>query len=441
MSTPRISPTYRRLFNESALLGSYSPATWIIRLNCPYVATPTDLSAQDRATLSHEFGHLLHSFTTYAGLLDLRFWARALNILDGSRLPGESAEQYVTRQARDVIDVNRARQILAIDDFYYFEVAPGLASEASLRHGAGWIWGETTGALFKTDGTPSDRRFWALRFYLDHRHPSRTFIRIPMGLRSLIEHLAVGVDFVSEMDAADEASRAKILENAIAAAYAPELLHYYALTHRLSSVLGRLYSPDERTNTFTVSAQVVSLLADIPFDAPAVWAALRKYALAHDVHVAEHMEHPHPSFVFPLLVHAFEQLALPMARLTDWSAAEQTADELLHQLGLPTMTELHKERERLADEVEALLANQAPSSPRSALLGWLRSYEKGLTRAQKFLDPAAHLGGSVPVPVLFADDGFWEGGVLPISESQQLAEHEARYHELLRFPAFRDIVG
>ncbi|WP_037583293.1 hypothetical protein [Stigmatella aurantiaca] len=383
----------------------------------------------------------MHSFTTYAGLLDLRFWARALVTLEGTRLPAESAEQFVTRQAREVLDVNRAKQVFAIDDFYYFEIAPYLAAEAAQRpRGAGWIWGETTGALFRTDGTASDRRFWALRFYLDQRSNERAFIRIPMGLHTLIEHLAVGVDFASEMSVGDEASRFKHLEDAITAAYTPELLHYYALTHRLSSALGRMYSPAERVNTFTVSTQVVAVLADIPFDDPFIWATLHQYAKDHSLNVAEHMAYPHPSFVFPLLVHAFEQLALPMNQLTDWASAEQTADQLLTQLGLPIMVELQAKRDLLASEVKTLLDKGASTGTRSELLSWLGNYEQGLTRAEKYLAPTSRLGGSFPVPVLFADNGYWEGSVLSMSECQVLVEREARYHELLRIPAFRDIV-
>jgi len=439
---PRIGSAFRRYFSSENVLGSFSPSSWAIQIGCNYVPMLSDLSASDRVTLEHEFSHLLLQFTTYAGLLDLRFWAQTLVVLEEEPSPGLSAEEYVTEMARRVLAVARARQILAIDDFYYLEERPALMEEAQFRQplGLGWIWGETTGGLFRTDGKLSDRRFWALRFYLDGRDDEHSFIRIPVGLRTILEHVATAVDFTGEIASRDESQAKEYVDNLLVQAYSPGSLHYFALTHCLSGTLKRLYSIEERRWVFVISGQLVSLLADIPFDDPEVWAALCKYAQAHRQDIAVHMSHPHPSFVFPLLVHAFANCALPMAQLADPYQVEKTADQILAQLGLPNWRELLKLRDQLADEVRTLLAAHDTVGERVALLDWIAEYEKNLSYAEKLLTPTKHLGDGIPVPILFADNSYWDGTVLSMNESQRLIMHERRYHELLRYPTYRDIV-
>jgi hypothetical protein len=439
---PRIGSVFRRYFSSENTLGSFSPSSWLILLGCGYVPTLGELSTNDRVTLEHEFSHLLLQFTTYAGLLDLRFWGRTLVVLESPCRPEQSAEEHVTEQAQGVLAIARERQVLAIDDFYYLEERPALMQEAQFRQplSQGWMWGETTGGLFRTDGSLSKRRFWALRFYLDAVDESHSFIRIPVGLRTILEHVATAVDFIGELASRDEPQRKEYLGSLMVQAHTPELLHYFALTHCLSGTLGRLYSIQDRHWTFVVSGQLVSLLADIPFNVASIWEALRKYAQAHRPDIAIHMAHPHPSFVFPLLKDAFARRALPMEQLADPYQVEHTANQVLAQLGLPSLHELLNHRDQLANEVRTLLATHDSSGERVALFNWIAEYERGLSRAEKLLTPAKNLGDLIPVPVLFDDNQYWDGAVLSMAESQRLIGLERRYHDMLRYPTHRDIV-
>ena len=139
-----------------ALLGLFSTIQWSITAT-PANLPPTfaDLSAVDRVTFAHEFGHLLHYFTTYLGLTDLLPWARVLAVLSSRATPGQTEEAHVTAQAAEVLTLARQQQLLQIDDFYYYEVRPVVANEARSAERGRWAWGETTGKLFRTDGTLS----------------------------------------------------------------------------------------------------------------------------------------------------------------------------------------------------------------------------------------------------------------------------------------------
>jgi len=440
MPQDQLPAVFHRMLAEADALGSFSLNAWSISLSGPCPPTPEDLDEEARDTLSHEFGHFLHYFTTYAGLLDLRAWARALAVLVEGPRAGESPEQRVNRQAAAVLSINRAKQVLSIDDFYYFEPRWDRMQEALDEGPDNWSWGEVVGSLLRADGTTSPRKFWGLRFYLGPREDDRSFLRLPLGLRTILEHMAEGVDFTSTVLKGDDDAALAHLARTIEAAHDPERAHYYALTHRLSSVLGKLYSRSERQLTFQVSGQLMSVLADLPFDEPAVWSDLRAFAQQVDPQLAAHMEHPHPSFVYPLLLKAFESLAIPIDQLMDWAASEQTADELVGVMGLPDFHTLLLKRNALSEEVESILQAGDAVGERVALLRWARTYEQKLSRSQKYLAPLARLGEPLPMPLVFDGGATFPGTILGIEEYKKLLYFEKRYHEMLRYHAFRDIV-
>ncbi|HJK90535.1 MAG TPA: hypothetical protein RMH26_07310, partial [Polyangiaceae bacterium LLY-WYZ-15_(1-7)] len=174
-------------------------------------------------TLSHEFGHLLHYFTTYVGLRDLEYRAAMHQVL-ATEAGGRSPEEHRTEQARDVLALARAQQRLTIDDEYYYEMRWRIVDEAAQRDGRGWMWSETTGGLFSVDGTLSDQRFWGLRFYLDGREDDRSFARIPIGLRTILEHLAAATDLIGEQGARDQQGFVEYVRQAVRAAHDDAIL-------------------------------------------------------------------------------------------------------------------------------------------------------------------------------------------------------------------------
>src|SRR4051794_11968877 len=106
----------RNLVLRNDALGEFSPTNWTISISSP--AAPINrLSQADRLTFEHEFGHLLHYFTTYIGLTDLWYWAQILAVLERPPTHGQAPEAHVTAQAADVLSLARQQQILAIDEF------------------------------------------------------------------------------------------------------------------------------------------------------------------------------------------------------------------------------------------------------------------------------------------------------------------------------------
>ena len=432
------NPPRSALFQEG-VLGTASPHSWLITMNSPIASEITHLPKSQKTTLAHEFGHLLHYFTTYIGLSDLLHWARALKILRESRPKEVSQEEHVTSQSRQLIAVARQKQVLSIDDFYYLERV-GRMCELARTRAAPWLWRESTGGLFNVRGEVSDRRFWCLRFSLAQDGKEIPFVRIPLGLRTILEHMAVAIDIISEQTHMTTAEFERYLSRLADQAYIPEALHYYALTHRFSSLMSRMYGDGNLQWRFVACAYIILLLADIPFDDPSTWSNIRNYAVRRVPDLGDHMTHPHPSFVFPVLLRALEELAPSLNRLTSAKEFENNANSLLSIMGLPTLDLILQHREARANEVRQTLDEAEPSGAWSKLVTWMDSHEAGLSRAEKIAHPIKGLR-QLPVPVYFStSQKWWDGLIISYEQSRHLADLDQRNNEMLRYPIARDIV-
>jgi hypothetical protein len=120
------------------------------------------------------------------------------------------------------------KQILSIDDEYYYEERPR-EFENALANKNIWNVKAVTGRLFHVDGEISQKHcFWATRFHIGHPDTGPSFLRIPIGMRTLLEHMAKAVDFLGEMQTQETEL---IVSNFSQQAYEPSLLHYYCLSH------------------------------------------------------------------------------------------------------------------------------------------------------------------------------------------------------------------
>jgi len=431
-------PKYK-LFDAN-VLGSASPYNWLITINGPLSNNVRHMPKSLKVTLAHEFGHLLHYFTTYLGLSDLLFWARSLRVLRQDRPAEISPEAHVTEQSRQLIRIARQKQILSIDDFYYYEPMRRLHETATNQPNR-WKWSESTGGLFNTRGELSDHRFWCLRFSLLQDNGEAPFLRIPVGMRTILEHMATAIDIIGERATRSKAEFERYLNSTVRSAYVPDMLHYYALTHRFSSTMSKLYGDGHLPWRFVACAHIVLLLADIPFDDTLTWRSLRIFAENVDPPLASHMSYPHPSFVFPLLLRALELSQLSLDKLTEPAKFEFNANTMLAAMGLPSLDSILAVRQSRAREVAAELDEADPSKTWSKLVSWMAEHEAGLSRAEKLTSPLKGLRERLPVPVYFETSNLtWEGEIIPFAQSEILADMYDRSEEMIRYPIARDIV-
>ncbi|MDT7044296.1 hypothetical protein [Candidatus Nitronereus thalassa] len=415
-------------------LGSFSLQTFHINLSTKYVDSFQELPREAHLTLRHEFGHLLHYLTTYIGLKDLSFWVESIDVIQ-KKMPKKTAEQELTWKAEQILRIARTKQILSIDDEYYYEERPWEFENALLNKEI-WQVKEVTGRLFRVDGSLSGHSFWATRFHVGHPDTSPSFLRIPVGMRTLLEHMAKAVDFLGEMKTQD---RHSIVEKLSQQAYVPSLLHYYCLTHWLAPLLARIYGKENIDKAYLVSGHLVLLLTEIPFDDPDIWRALRSFAEIHRPDLLPHLDVPHPSFIFPIFRAALEKSSHSFNTFqTD--DIEQGMKHLLKEVGLPPLNELQKHRDDLLKKILARLDTFPLGQKIKNLLEWVNNYSAELSREDRLADPLKILNGQVPVPVIFNDDYFWEGGVLQIKKVEALSHLVERQGQMLRFPHTRNLV-
>ncbi|HZS38882.1 MAG TPA: hypothetical protein VFF06_18745 [Polyangia bacterium] len=419
------------------LLGTFSPKIWTINISGPPVRAIERLGDQRRRTFDHEFGHLLHYFTSYLGLLDLSYWLRCLRILTERDPPDMTPEAAITERSRRLVAVAREKQILSIDDDYYYEPHPWRYAEARLRMNE-WIWKETTGGLFKTDATISDHRFWALRFCLGSLDDEASFIRIPAGIRSFLEHMATCVDFLGEYSATAGAKRQGYMEQVGLALYDPELLHYHAFEHyvysgiRKSNIVKTFHLP------FVACSQIVDLVTRVPYDVKEIWDLLRTAASTRGMSIESHMTHPHPSFVFPLLSAAALELPLSMGEWLDPGLYDDREERILDAVGLPSMSKLDLYRDQLLNRITSDLG---PFDKKvRALLGAVNEYASSLSRAERVRTPTAKLK-RCPVPIVFDNGEALDGDILTAAACQDLEWLRQRYYDMIQYPLVRDIVA
>lgn len=432
-------------FRESGNpIGSFCSYSWTIQLDTDPVRTLAELPEEARKTFDHEFGHLLHYLTTYVGLSDLESWINALAAFQVKREQHENDEQVVTRTAREMLRIARNKQRLAIDDAYYYEVKHHLCDEAIDRGpGTHWQWMECVGKLFHTNGEISGQSFWALRFFLDERTHERSFMRIPLGLRGYLEHLANTIDVIGDLVAAVGAPAEfhEIGERLQAGAYHPDHLHYFALTHRTHSLMRLLYKDLEFAEVFLTTGQLVLLSSEVPYDDSSVWRQLIAAATKLAPPLAERgiMSEPHPSFVFPIVSAAFSSAKLELATLTDPSQHDVVAERLLEILELPKLSAIRQHVIAKRRHIRSI-AKAAGVDEAVALLDWASAYDHKLDRTQKLVRPTAALGGESPVPIIFNDNSVIDGTVISGIDAARLLAKFGRYNEMLMFPIVRDIV-
>ena len=440
----RLPPPYMAFRESGNPLGAFCPYSWTIQLDTDPVDSLAKLPDEARRTYEHEFGHLLHYFTTYVGLSDLESWIRALAGFQTKRRQGETDEQLVTRIAREMLQIGRAKQRLAIDDAYYYEVKHDLCEEAIARGpGTHWQWMEIVGKLFQTNGEISGQSFWALRFFLDERTHDRSFMRIPLGLRCYLEHLANTIDVIGDLVAAqgDPTEFHHIGEQLRASAYHPDHLHYFALTHRTHSLMRVLYENLEFAEVFLSTGHLVLLSSEIPYDDESTWkqltAAARK--LAPPLSQQGIMTEPHPSFVFPIVAAAFPAAKFDLSTLTDPSQHEVVAERLLEIMELPKLPDIRQQVIAKRRHVRSI-AKTAGIDHAVSLLDWASAYDHKIDRTQKLIRPTAALSGESPVPIIFNDNTIIDGTVVSAEDAARLLAMFGRYGEMLMFPIVRDIV-
>jgi hypothetical protein len=423
--------------SDVVTLGSFSPTTFHISLGVPSTALLGGLQpeAKARATLEHEFGHLLHYLTSYLGLKDLSYWIDTINVLQNSR-SDKTPEEEITDKARRILKIARAKQRLSIDDEYYFELIPELLPYARDNHKL-WHVNSVTGAFFKIDGniSPGDR-FWATRFFIGPSDTGESFARIPIGMRTLLEHMAKAIDFLADFRGQITYELALRLEEE---AYEPHLLHYYCLSHWVGPMLERKYGKSAIGKAYLVTAQLVHLIVDTPFDDPDIWRSIRSYAEKHRDDLAPYLDKPHPSFVYPLLLRAIE-LSSQDFNTFDITDAEKRMESLLKDMNLPTFSELRAHTRAYSSDLCSRLNESPIGESIKRLIDWVRSYSESLNWSDRIANPLTALTDKFPVPILFADGNYWDGSQIQISDVMWLNRLFDRQQEMLRFTYTKDII-
>jgi hypothetical protein len=415
--------------------GSFYPQTFHIKLNTPFVSD-LDLLPQDmKRTYSHEFGHLLHYFTSYIGLIDLSYWAKSIAVLEtdqGVRSP----EEQSTFIANSLLRLAHDKQRYNIDDEYYYEPRRWEFSYAK-ANSALWKWQETSAQLFKIDGTLShDHWFWAIRFYIGHPSFGRTFIRIPVGIRTILEHVAKAIDFEGECFYRNQYEVA--IEFAKQSSN-PELLHYFCLTHYVSTMLEKKHGLSEIWRAFPIAGQIILLMSMIPFDEPMIWTSFINYANKTRKDIASLMNAPHPSIIFPLLVDAAGSSATSLIG-NSLDNIQDRFESILEYIGLPTYPELAKYSCLLGDKIFDGLDTTIGGKVIARLGRWIRDYKEQLSLAEFISQPACHLGNLSPTPVAFNDTKKLDGSIIQVKDALNLLSYGKRKDEMLRYPIIRDII-
>lgn len=426
------------ILNDVVTLGSFSPKTFHIVLAGNGV-TRLDLLPPDiKLTFNHEFGHLLHYCSSYIGLLDLSYWTKVIDVITNPR-QYSSEEECVTNQWQTVLDLTRSNKTLSIDDDYYFESKLELYSAARTNH-LSWSYAETTGALFHIDGTLSERRFWGLRFFIGPPSPKKTnsFIRIPIGMRTILEHMAKSIDFLGEYYPSKK--KVEVLQQYIDQAYEPKLLHYYSLTQYLGPKLKDKFGQGAQFYSFIVSGQLVALLSEIPFDKVEIWSAFKKYAEKHLNHLPSHMEHPHPSFMMPIIVTAAMNTSITLEQYKDVSRIEETANKILSEIQLAPLKKLFTYSHNLKNEIIAQLKTFNLGSKVADLIEEVNDYASQLSWTKRIIAPTTNLGNTPFTPVFFDDNTFIDGDIIDLNCLEKLAFCVQREAEMLRWHYTRNII-
>ncbi len=423
-------------FEDVEKLASFSPETFCIFLDgSPGTADCLqDLPPDLYSSFAHEFGHLIHYCTSYMGLKLLQHWAKTISVMCCTRSE-LTPEERVTWQSREIVSIARSKQVLSIDDEYYYEREPTLFRAAHLAKDT-WSIRAVGGRLFTAGGQLSDHHFWGTRFFFSDGGQAYSFIRLPVGIRTLLEHTAKTIDFVVD---AKTVGAATLLARLSAEAYEPEMLHYYGLTHWVGPLIERQAGKANIWRAFMLAGNVVALVLDVPFESSEHWAAVRLYAERKKLDCAQFMEHVHPSFLFPIFLHAVSELGIDF---DDYGvdAMDETAERVLKHVGLPSLQGLATEKDQLLAGVLSLLEGNELGQQVATLLRWARSYVNGLRWSARLVLPAELLPRYPPTPLVFSDDEVCEGTILSAEWAGELVRCARRRDEMLRYHFARDIV-
>lgn len=427
----------QRALRDVRMLGSFSPQTFHIFLSTSCPSSFIHLTANDRRVLGHEFGHLLHYLTSYIGLKDLSFWVDSINAIINPTL-ATTAEETITQQSEQIIRLARSKQILSIDDEYYFEEQDQEYDNAR-NNQEYWTFREVIGRLFRVNGTLSETHwFWGLRFYVASPDNIKTFIRIPVAMKTILEHMAKAIDFFAET----RSEKPDIVSFSFAEqAYEPELLHYYCLSHYAGLMLERKYGNKEIDKAFIIAGQIALLVTIIPFDHTDIWNAIQAYAQTHRADIAPYMKIPHPSFLIPILFKAAELSNFPLNTFSIKGMSD-LFEGILKEVGLPSLSELELRTRKYAYSLFSRMETNDIGMNIKNLVEWVFDYAQHLNWDERLNDPMKNINENLPVPVVFNDEysPSWEGSIFPMETVLTLAKVIKRQNEMLRFPYTRNIV-
>ena len=430
----QLSSNDRQNLENSITLGNFSPETFLVRLNTSSLSSLENLSNKWKSVFRHELSHLFHYLSTYLGLTDLRYWIASIDVLQ-TGFEGKSDEEITTIQAGILRGLARERQILRIDEDYYFEIDKDnciLARQCP----ADWKVREVVGCLFDTNGKLTNHKFFASRFYIGDPIYQRSFIRIPLGLGTALEHAAKTIDFIHTINSEDVVDLAPFFKEA----GEPDLLRYYCLTHWISPRVERQYGKEVVWKTFLVSGMLLAIICEIPFDSPEVWSSLKSYASKHKPYLLEHMEFPHPSFLFPLLTDAFFECDFDLSTF-NLSSIETALPKILTEVGLPSLSELRYRTHEIRDDIMGFLGHSGLEQAIASLLDWIFACCDRTTWVQKIFGHAVSFPNHPPTPILFNDGYCLEGTFLKMEHVLKLTRLARRRDEMLRYLVTRDIIN
>jgi len=253
-------------------------------------------------------------------------------------------------------------------------------------------------------------------------------------MRVFLEHMARAIDLAVDCRDKAPAEVHEVWNRNVRLSYQPGNLHYYALTHLSGILLERKYDRSAVVLAPVLAGLLVLHLCEIPFDDPETWSRVREAAGSLYPKLSEHMTHPHPSFLFPLLQRAFMDAELPAEAIADLNLSE-IGRRLDAVLGLETSGAATA---ALRDNLVRRFSNLNLDSV-SGVLQWSAEHFNALAPGDRLSSPLQGLTDALPVPVLFDDKGV-EGTVLTISDCIILADLHNTIAAQLRYPFVRNII-
>jgi hypothetical protein len=419
-------------FDQTDSIGSFSSETLRIFVDYPYKDLEGDKPKLE-IVLNHEFAHLFHFFTSYLGIKYFSYWAQVLDVFLNKEEENIPYEDIVTTQAKKIVEITRKKQILSIDDAYYYEYNRQLFDQAMIRWDD-WTVSEIYGQLFDTEGIISDHYFWGSRFFIGPARENISFCRIPIGIRTILEHMANSIDFLNFV----VKDRKQDLTDFFDKAKDPEFLHYNCLSHWISIELINKYNSNN--NVYFIASELVSLLNEIPFDDKNTWETLITYAKAQVPYLVERMNFPHPSFLFPIIKKAAFKTNIDWEKLEPNSITDR-ANLILKEINLPSLKELKDNTYAISDKLFQLMDKHSMTRNISRLISGIQEVEKKSGYEIKLFYFSGLPSESFPIPIFFNDNKFIDGSIISYNLTKELMKATLRRDEMLRYHYTRNIIS